>query len=82
MPYDYTLTTVIPASAREIYDAWLDSLAHSELTGGRAMMSGESGAEFSAWDGYITGAILSSCRECASCSPGVRASSEKIMRTR
>jgi uncharacterized protein YndB with AHSA1/START domain len=58
MPYDYTLTTVIPASAREIYDAWLDSLAHSEMTGGRAMMSGELGAEFSAWDGYITGRNL------------------------
>jgi len=58
MPYDYTLTAVIPASAREIYDAWLDSLAHSEMTGGRANMSAEIGAEFSAWDGYITGRNL------------------------
>jgi len=58
MPYDYTLTAVIPASAREVYDAWLDSLAHSEMTGGRANMSAEIGAEFSAWDGYITGRNL------------------------
>ena len=47
MPYDYTLTTIIPAAAREIHDAWLDSLAHSEMTGGRANMSAELGAEFS-----------------------------------
>jgi uncharacterized protein YndB with AHSA1/START domain len=58
MPYDYTLTALIPASAREIYDAWLDSRAHSEMTSGRASMSNEPGAAFSAWDGYITGRNL------------------------
>ncbi len=26
MPYTYTLTTTIPASPEEIYEAWLDSL--------------------------------------------------------
>jgi uncharacterized protein YndB with AHSA1/START domain len=55
MPYSFTLTTVIPASPREIYDAWLDSVAHAEMTGGEANMSDEVGAEVSAWDGYITG---------------------------
>ena len=58
MPYDFTLTAVIPASAKEIYEAWLDSLAHSEMTGGEARMSAEIGAEVSAWDGYITGRNL------------------------
>jgi uncharacterized protein YndB with AHSA1/START domain len=58
VPYDFTLTAVIPASAQEIYEAWLDSLAHSEMTGGKARMSGEIGAEVSAWDGYITGRNL------------------------
>ncbi|HZT18211.1 MAG TPA: SRPBCC domain-containing protein, partial [Dongiaceae bacterium] len=58
MPYQYTLTATIPASAREIYDAWLDSLAHSEMTGSRARVSSEVGAEFSAGDGYITGRNL------------------------
>src|SRR3974390_962164 len=51
-------TTAIPASAQEIYDAWLDSLAHSEMTGGEADMSDEIDAEVSAWDGYITGRNL------------------------
>jgi len=58
MPYEYTLTTVMPASAREVYEAWLDSLAHSEMTGGEASMSDEVDAQVSAWDGYIAGRNL------------------------
>ena len=58
MPYAFTLTTTIPASAQEIYDAWLDSLTHSEMTRGEASMSDEVDAEVSAWDRYITGRNL------------------------
>ena len=58
MPYTFTLTATIPASPEEIYEAWLDSLGHSEMTGGEANMSGEVGAEVSAWDGYISGRNL------------------------
>ena len=58
MPYTFTLTAMIPASPEEIYEAWLDSLGHSEMTGGEANMSGEVGAEVSAWDGYISGRNL------------------------
>ena len=58
VPYAFTLTTTIPVSAQEVYDAWLDSLAHSEMTGGDADMSDEINAEVSAWDGYITGRNL------------------------
>ena len=58
MPYTYTLTTVIPATPEEIYQAWLDSLAHAAMTGGDANISDEVGAEFSAWDEYITGRNL------------------------
>ena len=58
MSYSYRLAVVIPATAREIYGAWLDSRAHSEMTGGRAQMSSELGGDFSAWDGYITGRNL------------------------
>jgi uncharacterized protein YndB with AHSA1/START domain len=58
MPYSYTLSTVIPASPAEIYRAWLDSIIHSEMTGGEANMSEEVGADVSAWDGYITGSNL------------------------
>jgi len=58
MPYSYTLSAVIPASPAEIYRAWLDSIGHSEMTGGEATMSDEVGADISAWDGYITGRNL------------------------
>ena len=58
MPYTFTLTTTFPASAQEIYDAWLDSRAHSQMTGGEASMTDEVGAEITAWDGYITGRNL------------------------
>jgi uncharacterized protein YndB with AHSA1/START domain len=59
MPYTYTLSTVIPASPAEVYDAWLDSIAHAEMTGGgEAVMSDEVGAEISALDGHITGRNL------------------------
>lgn len=58
MAYDYILTALIPASPQDIYDAWLDSRAHSAMTGGRAVQSPEVGAEVSAWDDYISGRNL------------------------
>jgi uncharacterized protein YndB with AHSA1/START domain len=58
MPYEFTLTAIIPATAREIYDAWLDSARHSQMTGGAARMSNQVGAEVTAWDGYIAGRNL------------------------
>ncbi|MGH6673073.1 MAG: SRPBCC domain-containing protein [Xanthobacteraceae bacterium] len=58
MPYTYTLSSIIPATPRQVYEAWLDSVAHSEMTGSDAEMSDQVGAEVSAWDGYITGSNL------------------------
>ncbi len=59
MPYSYTLSTVIAASPEEIYEAWLDSIAHADMTAsGEAVMSDEVGAEISALDGQITGRNL------------------------
>jgi uncharacterized protein YndB with AHSA1/START domain len=58
MPYAFTLTATIPASAQDIYDAWLDSEGHTAMTGGEAAMSDEIGAQVVAWGGYITGRNL------------------------
>jgi uncharacterized protein YndB with AHSA1/START domain len=55
VPYNFTLTTLIPASPQEVYDAWLDSITHSAMTGGEAIISDAIGGEVSAFDGYITG---------------------------
>jgi len=38
-----------------IYDAWLSSKQHSDMTGGEAHCSNQVEGEFSAWDGYISG---------------------------
>lgn len=38
-----------------IYQSWLDSTGHSNMTGGLAHCSKQVGGEFTAWDGYISG---------------------------
>jgi uncharacterized protein YndB with AHSA1/START domain len=58
MRYAYTLTTTLPAAADEIYGAWVDSHAHSEMTGAQATQSNEVGAAVSAWGDYISGRNL------------------------
>lgn len=55
MAYTYTLTALIPASPDVIYDSWLDSRAHSAMTGGKATQSPRLGELVTAWDDYITG---------------------------
>ncbi|MDB2657527.1 SRPBCC domain-containing protein [Crocinitomicaceae bacterium] len=52
---EFTLTTTLNARAKEVYDAWLNSESHSEMTGGEAEIHNAVGASFSAWDGYIEG---------------------------
>ena len=52
-------STVIKASPKKIYDAWLDGRQHTQMTGGnRATGSGRIGGRFTAWDGYIEGRNL------------------------
>lgn len=46
-------------SPSEIYEAWLDSAKHTEMTGGGADCSPKVGETFTTWDGYITGKNLS-----------------------
>ena len=58
MSYDFTLTAVIPATPRAIYDAWLDSRGHGAMTGSAAKMSAKLGAKVTAWGGYISGKNL------------------------
>jgi activator of HSP90 ATPase len=52
------LSFVLPASAEDIYHAWIDSNQHSEMTGGAAEIEAHAGGKFSAWDGYIAGKTL------------------------
>jgi activator of HSP90 ATPase len=48
----------LDASPGEVFEAWLSSTGHSDMTGSPAAF-GESGmGRFTAWDGYISGEIL------------------------
>ncbi len=58
MADQFTVTTKIPASAKEIYEAWLDSKKHGEMTGSTATVTPDVGGKFSAWDGYIEGTTI------------------------
>lgn len=42
----------------EIYDAFLNSKKHSEMTGSKATADAHVGGKFTAWDGYIFGKNL------------------------
>src|SRR5262249_16118701 len=45
--------------AQDIYDAWLSSSGHENITGGqKAQISAQDGAAFTVWNGYITGRNL------------------------
>jgi len=52
------VSAVLPATPERIYQAWLDSEAHSALTGSSAQIEPRIGGKFSAWDGYISGVTL------------------------
>jgi len=55
MTYDFKLSCTLPASPQAVHDAWLDSAAHSAMTGAGAKIIKRVGGAHSAWDGYITG---------------------------
>lgn len=50
---------VLPVTPEKIYKAWLNSKEHSAFTGGEAKIQNKLNSKFSAWDGYITGKIIS-----------------------
>ncbi len=51
----FTLTEVFEASPEQLFHAWLDGAAHTNMTGGVATCSTQEGGSFSTWDEYISG---------------------------
>jgi len=49
---------ILQALPDEVYCALLDPRKHSDFTGSKATGKAQVGAEFSAWDGYISGKNL------------------------
>ena len=58
MGISFEISEVFPAAPEEIYQAWLDSEAHSKMTGSAAIVSDVVREAFTAWDGYIRGTNL------------------------
>lgn len=53
MKFELTYTFNVPAN--QLYAAWLDSVVHTRMTGGEAVIENKVGAGFTAWDEYISG---------------------------
>lgn len=52
------LTTTIPATPDQVYQAWLDGKLHAAFTGSPATGEAKINTGFTAWDGYIRGENL------------------------
>ncbi len=49
---------IIPATPKEVYDAFTDPKKHSAFTGSKATGKPKVGEKFTAWDGYSWGKYL------------------------
>ena len=58
MVESFEISEVIPATPRQIYEAWLSSKGHAEMTGGPADIDPSVGGKFSMFGGVIYGATL------------------------
>ena len=52
---NFELKETFPVQPEVIYNAWLNSESHSNMTGGVAICSNVINGSFTAWDGYISG---------------------------
>lgn len=51
-------SVVLAALAESLFDTYLDPAAHAAVTGAPVVIGSESGEEFRAFDGMLTGAML------------------------
>ncbi len=58
MKNEITLSITLPASPQEIYEAWMSTKGHTEMTGSPATVEAKVGGKFSAWENYIFGKTL------------------------
>jgi uncharacterized protein YndB with AHSA1/START domain len=57
--FAFMVSDVVPASPHAVYDAWLSSKGHADITGGQpAQISSAVGDGFVVWNNYITGKNL------------------------
>lgn len=51
----FELKATFAASPQTIYDTWLDTAGHIQMTGAEAIITPGVGDSFTAWNGYISG---------------------------
>lgn len=52
------ISITVAANPEDVYDAWLDSKKHAEMTGSEATVEPRINGRFTAWDGYIEGTTV------------------------
>jgi len=77
MKTHFTLTAQFAVRPETLYQAWLSSKRHSEMTGSAAKVQARVGGRFSAWMATLRGRPLSSSRPHESCKRGAPASSPR-----
>jgi uncharacterized protein YndB with AHSA1/START domain len=59
MAFAFSVSDIVPTGPQQIYNAWLNDEGHANITGGQpAHISAQEGADFTVWNGYITGRNL------------------------
>ena len=58
MTEELELSIDFPVTSCHVFNAWLDSQAHSLFTGSPANIDPQVGGDFTAWDDYISGKNL------------------------
>jgi activator of HSP90 ATPase len=53
------LSSLFDATADFLYNFFIDSKLHTDVTGSKAIINNKIGGKFTAWDGYIKGEIVS-----------------------
>lgn len=55
---EFELSTRLPVPSKIVYNAWLNSKIHSDMTESPAEILPTVGSKYTAWNGYIHGIIL------------------------
>ena len=58
MAYDFELSTVLPATPEQVFDAWMSSEGHGAMTMTECHIEPKVGTEYDAGDGYISGRTI------------------------
>ncbi len=58
MAYDFELSTILPATPEQVFDAWMSSKGHGAMTLTECNIDPTVGGAYEAGDGYISGRTI------------------------